>query len=226
MIYGRRFQNANRRARKKGTQIGSDYRQLQRRYGLYFLIGISFSLLIFVVPNLYFTLENYSIFKKLAYDTNPELLTYLERELVWLGFFATFSAITVVVLATVLSRRLITHLLRPLNHMEAHMKSVSEGDWSSRDLSPPSQADFLDLLVTYASMYRNIRAENEFELQVLEKMIIDPHHRASHANWQALIQAKKNKLGIKPEVTVEPVVANDGDPAELTAATREQRRVS
>lgn len=118
------------------------------------------------------------------------------------------------------------------------MKKVAKGDLSSGEFRHSETLDFLEIVAAYSFLYRHLRTQNETELKVLEKLIIDPYHRSSFSNWKALIEAKRNQLGIRshentPDQSADHNVglladqaSTNGAPAESTSSAQDPRRAS
>ncbi|GIL16807.1 MAG: hypothetical protein BroJett040_05580 [Oligoflexia bacterium] len=202
MIYGRRFNKKSKGFPARPTaspfQLKFTHRRFQWKYTLFFISIVLGAILLFAGPTWYFVSQNYQIFTKLAFDSNPQLVQYLEREIVWLGAFLTISATVTVILSAMIGLRMTGNLVRPLIKMERHMRQISVGDWSSQDFRHANHEDFYELLDTYSYMYRSLRAHTESEIKLLEKLVIDPQNGEAVAIWKALINNKRSQLNQLP----------------------------
>lgn len=169
------------------------------------------SALLFFLPAYFFINQNYELFKSLAYDTHPILISHLEREISWLQVFLGMSLIFLVGVTLFLSVRMTKNLLSPLVTMEQHMHQLMLGQWHIPDYHMPEEDDFRDLAMTYDYFYRALKANTETELKLLEKLSIDPQNREAYAAWKNLLSEKRARLGIQEEfLTNENVVDLNG----------------
>jgi len=111
-----------------------------------------------------------------------------------------------------LGLRFTTNVLRPLVHLERHMKKVTKGDWASTDFSFQSGEDLSELMDVYSYMYRSLRANTESELKMLEKMSIDPNNRESISIWKSLIQQKRTRLDLAGKMRPNVLIVEETEP--------------
>lgn len=162
---------------------------------------------LFLLPSFFFVNQNFDLFKSLAYDTQPNLIQHLEREVTWLRVFLSASFLFLTGVTLFLSIRMTRNLLSPLVKMEKHMHQLMLGQWDIPDFHVPEDDDFRDLSMTYDYFYRALKANTEMELKLLEKLSIDPQNREAYAAWKQLLGEKRARLGIKEEfITNENVV--------------------
>lgn len=205
MIYGRRFfEKSNTKVpppqatqkfkyRKSGAHLL--YKSFQLKYTMYLLAAVAGSLLIFTVPSWYFLQQNYEVFYNLAYDTQPQLLEHLEREITWLGFFFGFSLLSTVGFCFWLGIKLTTSMVGPIWALERHMKKITLGDWAAEDFRIRANDDFRSLANSYSYLYRSLRAQTESDIRMLEKMVLDPKDAETFSTWQSLLAVKRSQLG-------------------------------
>jgi hypothetical protein len=231
MIYGRRFfekskpwQQSNndyrlpsKEARNQGQALKWTYRQFQLKYIIFLAAGAIGASLVFMIPAWYFSHQNFSIFKALAYDVQPDLIVHLEREIQWLKGFLVACLALMAIFSVSMAYRIINAILGPLIGLENHMRKVALGDWKNEDFHQRSEDDFRSLATTYSYLYRSLRAQNEADLRQLEKLSIDPHRREAHMAWQTLIQTKRTQLGLENQ---------SSDPAVEISLVPQKRRAS
>ena len=199
MWYGRRFFDSRwKQASVLRGPLMFRHGGFQWKYTLYILSALGLSFLAFVGPTYWLTEQNYRIFSQLAYQSQPELVHYLEREIVWLRFFLGFSLLFTMLFCVFLGLRFTSRILRPIVDLERHMKKLTLGNWSSPDFRAREGDDFPSLIHTYGYLYRSLRANIENEIQLLQNLPIDSHHRAAINLLENLIRQKKLQLGLLP----------------------------
>jgi hypothetical protein len=165
-----------------------------------FLIATVFgTMALFLGVAFYEIHQNYELFKQLAYDTQPQMLADLEREMTQLGLFVFASLSAVFLFCFVLGMKLTKGILGPLIHLEGHMKKITQGNWMSADFRFNTNEDMSELFDTYSYMYRSLRAHTEYEIKMLESLVIDPNNRESIAVQKNLVQQKRAQLGLPEE---------------------------
>ena len=98
-------------------------------------------------------------------------------------------------------------LIDPLVIMEKHMRKLTQGEWTAPDL-PHQQNDFNELLATYDYFYRSLKVMTESEIELLQKLHVDPANREAYAAWKFLLDSKSKRLGVslifqsKPELSL------------------------
>jgi hypothetical protein len=200
----------------------------QYKYTLFLMTAVIGGIMLFFAPAYYFINQNYTLFTRLAYDTQPALVTHLEREMVWLGVFMVLSLAIIAGMTLLVGLRLTKNLLAPLMQMEKHMKELTYGHWHIPDYKIVIEDDFRDLAMTYDYFYRSLKANTEAELKLIEKLSIDPQNREAYAAWKNLIMIKRSRLGIQnapfEEFNAQLLKSNVSDVVSIEAARR--RRVS
>lgn len=225
MITSRRFKDSvpsgidRNRSIKKGV-FRQSHREFQWKYTAYLLMTMIGTLLLFLGFTVNNLLQNYEIFKKLAYESSPQLVSYLEREVTWLVIFAGVGILAVAAITFMIGFKLTTGVLKPLIHMERHMMKVIRGDWGSEDFRFAKNEELTDLYGTYSYLYRSLRAQAQMEIKLLEKLVIDPNNREAMITWKQLVNMKKTQLNLKENF--EPIVGNVPEISE----SDDSRRVS
>jgi len=203
----------NQRTATMRSNWSEGHRRLQWKYTFFLMAAIFGTVALFLGASFLQLRQNYSIFKSLAYDTNPELISHLERELAEFGLFLIATLSSVFTFCLVLGLRITGNIIRPVIQLERHMRKVTNGDWSSKEFRFRDTDDLVELLDTYSYMYRSLRAHTEAELKMLEKMTVDSSNRESVALWKSLIQQKRAQLALPQE----PLVLNDSSAETLRA---------
>lgn len=205
MIYGRRFSEKNQPQQnqmglwKDATKINKNRKapnwSLQFRYAPPFVFAGLISSLLFIGPAWYFTSENFSIFQKIAYDTDPHLISYLEREIVWLSFFLIAALVINVCFNLYTSFRLTKSVMDPLSKLERHMYQVIQGNWDDLPEFSWQDKEMENFANTYFYFFETLRLDAEEELRTLQQLTIDPDNKPAAANLESLIKIKKAQLG-------------------------------
>jgi hypothetical protein len=175
------------------------YQQFKSRYARQFVLAMLAPLILFAIPCVYFLIQNYDLFFKLAYDLRPDLLEHLEREKSLLLALVGLTIFGSGLFCYAVTLRMIRSVVGPVWAIERHMKRVSLGDWTAEDYRLRSSDDFQTLSATYSYLYRIIRTSAMKELESLESLNIDPNNRHDHTIVQKLIDLKRAQLGIAPD---------------------------
>lgn len=240
MLYGKRIYEPQPRLSHNRSQKMILNKAFQYKYTLFLMTAVLGGALLFFIPAYYFINQNYTLFTNLAYDTQPALVTHLEREVIWLAVFMVLSLGLIGGMTLIAGLRMTKNLLAPLVQMEKHMKELMYGHWHIPDYKITHEEDFRDLAMTYDYFYRSLKANTEAELKLIEKLSIDPQNREAYAAWKNLITIKRSRLGMQElpfeEFNVQPLSrsgpnfesdknkTNDPDVVSIEAGRR--RRVS
>lgn len=200
MIYGRI------RAPLTESRAPQQTRSLRDRAFLWKLIGglgigLLGGTLMFLLPALFFVEQNYEIFVNLAYDVKPSLVQHLEREMIWLRFFLVSSALTTAGVGLFFVRRLVRYLIKPLEQVEDHMRSLGEGRWNQPLPQSPDSETYRSFFASYENFNRALLAQAEAELRLLQKISVDPSDREAFMAWRALVSIQTGKLNHKTEAS-------------------------
>jgi hypothetical protein len=195
MIYGRRLFDATQSFRKRRFRLVS--RTFQLRYTFYFF-GLSIiSVVLFCGPILYFHNQNYHIFIQMAYDTNATLLDHLEREQSWINSFIAITAFGLLSASLFIGFHMTTRLIGPLMVLERHMRELTKGQWGIPEIRTRTHDEFRELIASYNYFYKSLKINVEAEIRSLEKMVPDPNNREAYLAWEALLDTKRQQIGIK-----------------------------
>lgn len=186
---------------KAPKSISVAQKAFQRKYTLFLMISIFGMVAMFFGVAYYQIHQNYEIFKKLAFETNPHLVHYLEREMNWFSVFLIASLGSIFSFCLIIGLRMTGNVIKPLIRMERHMKKVSRGDWSSNDFYHHQKEDLAEFLDSYSYLYRSLRAHTEHEIKLLEKLVIDPNNREAISIWKTLVIQKRKQLDMPIEVS-------------------------
>lgn len=205
MVYGRRFfENQedisnfdhSHFSNKKKQDAGSAYQAFRTKYILYLIVATVGSLLIFILPTIFFIKQNYKIFETLAYDVHPQLLIHLDREYEWLLGFMVISVLALCLFGLWIGIRITNAVIQPLNSMENHMKQVIVGNLETSEFrQTQASEDLQSLFDTYNYLYKSLRAQTTLDIRSLQKIVVDPSHREAYQIWKNLLQNKQEQVG-------------------------------
>lgn len=212
MFYGRRIFKSTKQQFEESRFLRKHIinRSFQYKYLLYTATAIAGGVMVFLIPAYYFISQNYQLFSQIAFDSHPHLITHLDREIAWLKGFLIVSFMTILISCSWLVIRMTKNLISPLIEIEKHMRMLMLGQWDIPDYQNQIGNEYRDLSMTYEYFYRALRANTEVELQMLEKMNIDPHNREAYTAWKKLISIHQARLGQQAnQPTNENVVPSD-----------------
>lgn len=212
MLYGRRILETQRTHAQSGDKKYILNKAFQYKYSWYLVTAVAGATLLFLIPTYYFVVQNYLIFTSLAFDTQPQLVSHLEREVLSLRIFMVVSFFVIAGITLFLGLRMTKNLINPLIQMEKHMRQLMLGQWHISDYKVLEDDDFRDLSVTYDYFHRALRANTEIELKLLEKLTIDPQNREAYAAWKNLVEIKRSRLGLKDAFIVRDDVKTEAPP--------------
>lgn len=192
------------------------HKRFQSRYVALLTGSLLLSTSVFVFTVFYFTQENYALFKALAFETQPELVRHIERESQWILFLLGLSLVATTFCAYRISKRMTSHLINPLVEMEKHMRDLIIGKWENANFRLSESQDFKDLSMTYDYLLHMLRSLTEQELEMMNRMRLDPHEKETIHIWSELINQKRRRLGMEP-ISVTSL---------MTDVKPDQRRVS
>ena len=155
---------------------------------------------IFLGPALYFILQNYELFKNLAFDTQPEMVKYLDQEIFWLKGFALLGAAVLIFFNYLFILQIIKSVHKPLGRLEGHLKKLTAGNWNIQSFEARDEDLVKPLSLTYNHFYRTLQAQSESEIQILKKLNVDPSHREAYLAWKKLIDYKMSLIGQRKDL--------------------------
>lgn len=191
-----KFQSDKNKPTTRTPRPQPSHFEFRKKYLIYFMAGISGSMLAFLLPAIGLVANNYQLFKSVALTIRPDVYSILERESLWLiGFLIVAGSLTLITIAVVVSR-LLSNILSPIEKIEGHLSKICDGQWEDPEFNQDSDADLYDFLDLYSYTYRTVRARTEAELKILERLSIDPRDKEAYALWSQLINTKKQQLRI------------------------------
>jgi hypothetical protein len=159
-------------------------------------------------PFIYFSNENFLFFQKLAVDSSPSLLAHLEREQVLFNIAASILFLALFASNWWFASKFVKNFQGQVHSFDRHLKHLIRGEWFTPPLRVREKDDFKDLVEQYGYFYKSIQAMTKAEIQLLEKMKIDPSQRENFTLWKMLLQQKKSRLGYEEIMTENTNAAN------------------
>ncbi len=194
MIYqSRRWPNRQKHHRQSRRNHPFLISQTKNTFLVCIMIGAA--CLMFFLPTVYFLEQNYSVFRELAFDLQPQLVRHLEREILWLKTFMGLSLVVLTVITYFFIKKITHNMMRTLVEMEEHMRHLLSGQWNVPHFEAHNDDDIKELSMTYDYLYRSLRVNTETELKLLEKINVDPNNREAYAAWKNLMELKRQRLG-------------------------------
>lgn len=171
-------------------------KRFQSRYVTLLTASLLISSALFLCAAFYFTQQNQTLFKNLAFDIYPNMVKHIERESKWLLILLSLSFGAIGVSTMWIAKRMTSHLIEPLVEMEKHMRHLITGEWEKSGYRFSESKDFKDLSITYDYLLNTLKSVTEQELEMLLRMRIDPHDKETFHNWSELINQKRKRLGL------------------------------
>jgi len=194
MIYqSRRWPNRHKHSQKSRRNHPFLVSQTKNTFLVCAMVGLA--CLMFFLPTVYFLEQNYSVFRDIAFDLQPQLVRHLEREILWLKAFMALSVLVLVVITYMFISKITRNMMKTLVEMEEHMRLLLTGQWNIPHFESQNDEDIRELCMTYDYLYRSLKVNTEIELKLLEKINVDPHNREAYAAWKNLIELKRQRLG-------------------------------
>lgn len=174
----------------------------------YFFVSTSILILMTCLPFVFLTNENYYFFQSLAVDTSPSLLGHLEREQLWFNIAATTTLLALCFANGWFAVKLVHNFRSQVHAFDRHLKHLIRGEWFVPALRIRENDDFKDLAEQYGYFYKSLQAMTKAEIQILEKMNLDPSQRENYTLWKMLLQQKRSRLGYEEVITENVTAAN------------------
>lgn len=146
-------------------------------------------------PFVYYANENFKFFQTLSLEKSTSLLTHLEREQLLFNIMYLFISIFVTFSHWWFINKLSKNYQGQVHSFDRHLKHLIRGEWFTPPLRVREKDDFKNLVEQYGYFYKSLQAMTKSEIQILEKMKIDPSQRENYTLWKTLIQQKKSRLG-------------------------------
>jgi methyl-accepting chemotaxis protein len=197
--------------------IGGD---LRRKFIFFSLTTSVGSLALFFVPLCLFLLNNYKIFKNLAFDVRPDIVVNLEQETFWLIMFALCSAVILVGIVIYITYNMARELTQPLQRVTAHMSKITHTSFM-KTLDVDETEPLSDFLKNYNSLIQSFQRDFKNELEHLRKIQVDPQNREAYKSWRFLIDSRERRLGREKSaeaLSISSDVKSDGSDSERRAS--------
>ena len=149
-------------SRRSSSYVDRDFQERITRY----LIGLSaISSLLFLLPALYFTNQNYSIFVDLADLNNPALSNYLFRERVGINVIFIVAFLTQAVFWYFFTKKMTEKIAAPAKVLRNHIRIASRGDFSLLPVKIREGDEFKDLINSYNYFYKLLQSQYLREIE-------------------------------------------------------------
>lgn len=151
------------------------------------------------IPLLYLYGKNYAIFEKLSFDFYPSLVENLYQEKNWMWILYGMSMLSLVGFSIYFGLKFTKKILYPIHQIEKHLHQMMLGNWTHQIEFDETKEDFKSIKISYDYFQRSLKANTEMELNLLQKIVVDPNNRDSYLAWKNLVEAKAQRIGLNPE---------------------------
>lgn len=183
--------------RRASPYVDRDFQERITRY----LIGLSMvSSVLFLLPALYFTNQNYSIFLNFADTSSPNLSGYLMRERVGLDVVFALSFIAQLAFWYVFTRKLTEKIAAPAKILRNHLRIASRGDFSLAPIRIREGDEFKDLINSYNYFYKLLQTQYRREIDDLKRIKEGETNPASLKIIDQLIEERALRLNLDEEL--------------------------
>ncbi|MEQ1663775.1 MAG: hypothetical protein ABL927_00195 [Bdellovibrionales bacterium] len=184
-------------------------RNFQLKY-TYYILGVAIaSTLLFILPALYFTNQNYQIFYKLADLSNPDLASYISREQFGLNVLFACAAIANIIFWYIFSLKMTAKIAGPAKILRNHIRLMSRGDFSLPMVRLRDDDEFVDLINTYNYFYTLLKTQNKNDLNSLLNIRSSVSNSPAREVIQEMIRQRTLRLGLTPDHVEVPVSSHD-----------------
>lgn len=197
MIFGPRKWHSKDLPNRASYSI-HDY-QFQWKYIVVFSVMLLIAFSATTLPLIYIYSKNYLVFEKLAFDLYPKLVENLYQEKNWIWILYGLSLISLTGFSIYFGRKFTQKILHPVHQIEDSLHKMMLGNWSEQIEFDESKDDFKSIKISYDYFQRSLKANTEMELNLLQKIAVDPNNRDAFLAWKNLIEAKALRIGLDPE---------------------------
>ncbi len=169
-----------------------------------------------VVPIYFLLNQNYQIFYALASKEAPSLLQALEREQAWINTILVATLLGLAVFFTLLGVRITNRIVGPLRVLRNHIKQLCRGNFHQNPIKVRTQDEFQDLIEAYNYFYNSFQQNLKRDIEMLQKMQVDPKNRDAYLAWTMMIEEKT--LQLQPPTPLKPLIS--AAPAEFPDSRR------
>lgn len=141
-------------------------------------------------PIIYLVIQNYFLFKDLAFQIAPVLVEHLEREVLFITTYVVAVSIAVSLFFVVLVGRVVHRFTGPLLKIERHMYEISKGNWSKMNLQLRQNDELKNFMRAYNYLCGSMKAHALYDLNELKRL------ETKEAALQNLIDKKQGLLKV------------------------------
>ena len=177
--------------RKKSMSV---QKRFQWKYTSFLMGAVFIGLMASLIPMLYFFNQNYDIFSKIAFQTSPELLSHLDRERSWLNGYVISVILATLTFCLVFGLRATGRMIGPILVVQNHLRSLTRGQWSIREVNIRDNDEFRDFVSGYNYFYHCLRQMTEEDIHKLEQLVVDKNNRTSMNLWRRMVREKSRQI--------------------------------
>jgi methyl-accepting chemotaxis protein len=169
-------------------------RDFRRRYFRVVIFSTFAALLIIGGSSYVIHLHNYSIFSEIALNHAPQLIENLERERIWSNIFLLGSTGGLIAAAWIMLHRLTNRVLIPIWLLQNHLRRLTRGDMSQRQIRIRAGDEFQELIDTYNYFYSSLQLQVKKDLTMLETLPVDEKNRDAQRSLLSMIDEKRAQI--------------------------------
>lgn len=197
MIFGPRKWHSKDLPNRNSYSI-HDY-QFQWKYIAVFSLMLLFAFSATTLPLIYIYTKNYVVFERLAFDLYPKLVENLYQEKNWIWILYGLSLVSLLGFSVYFGRKFTNKILLPIHQIEKNLHQMMLGKWTEQIEFDESKEDFKSIKISYEYFQRALKANTEMELNLLQKISVDPNNRDAFLAWKNLIEFKALRIGLDPD---------------------------
>ncbi len=165
--------------------------------------------LIFLIPVLFWTNQNYEFFTEMAYTIQPNLVNHIESERNTLNTLFFASLLGQIIFLALMGQRMTDKIVAPLKILRNHIRLLSRGHLNLPPMRVRATDEFHDLITTYNYFYSVLRAQAERDLQRIEEARTHATHPMARELLKEMILEKREQLDLPIESVLTSEISHD-----------------
>ena len=164
--------------------------------------------IVFLLPAIYWSNQNFEFFAEMAYGIQPQLVEHIESEQNTLNTLFFSCIIGQLIFLSLMGQRMTDKIVAPLKILRNHLRLLSRGDLSAPNLKVRATDEFHDLMTTYNYFYSTMKAQTERDLNRLEEARSQSTHPMVREVLKEMIIEKREQLNLP----IESVLTSERSP--------------
>lgn len=150
--------------------------------------------LLFLLPAIYWTNQNFEFFNEMAYTIQPDLVDHIESEQNTLNTLFFACLLGQMVFLSLMGQRMTDKIVAPLKILRNHVRLVSRGHLNLPPLRVRATDEFHDLITTYNYFYSVQKSQAERDLKRIEEARSHITHPMARELLKEMILEKRSQL--------------------------------